>query len=58
MVISHFSALVFFAFLASVGFGALSIGSVKDRLIYAAKCFVAFVGIAILLGWLMYPFPR
>ena len=30
----------------------------RERLVYGAKIFGAFVGIAVVLGWLMYFFPR
>ena len=58
MVIYHFSALVLFAFLVSVVFGALAKDTPRDRALYAIKSFVLFVGIAVLLGWIMYPFPH
>ncbi len=58
MVISHFSALCLFSFLVSVAFAALGLGSTRERIIYGAKVFAAFVGVAIMLGWLMFPFPR
>ncbi len=58
MAIPHFPALLMFSFLVSVVFGVLSKDTPRDRLIYGAKTFAAFVGIALLLGWLMYPFPR
>jgi hypothetical protein len=57
MTISHFSAMLFFAFLVSVVFGVLSKDTPRERLIYGAKVFAAFVGIAFLLGWIMYPVP-
>jgi len=57
MAIQHFPALVLFSFHVSVVFAVLSKDTVWDRLIYGAKVFGAFVGIAILLGWIMYPFP-
>jgi len=56
MVVSHFTALVLFSFLVSVVFAVLSKESLRDQLIYGAKIFLAFVGIALLLGWIMYPF--
>ncbi|MEJ2008334.1 MAG: hypothetical protein P8Z30_09315 [Acidobacteriota bacterium] len=56
MVISHFAALVLFSFLVSVVFAVLSKQTLREQLIYGAKVFVAFVGIAILLGWIMLPF--
>ena len=57
MAIPQFPALVIFAFLVSVVFAVLSKDTVRERLIYGAKVFGAFVGIALLLGWIMYPFP-
>jgi ABC-type uncharacterized transport system permease subunit len=56
MVISHFTALVLFSFFVSVVFAILSRERLRDQLIYGAKVFLSFVGIALLLGWMMYPF--
>lgn len=56
MVISHFTALVLFSFIVSVVFAILSKENLRDQLIYGAKVFCAFVGISLLLGWIMYPF--
>jgi ABC-type uncharacterized transport system permease subunit len=56
MVISHFTALVLFSFFVSVVFAILSREKLRDQLIYGAKVFLSFVGIALLLGWMMYPF--
>lgn len=57
MVITHFPAMLLFSLLTSVVFGVVSKDSPRERFIYGAKVFVAFVGIAILLGWIMYPLP-
>ncbi len=57
MAIPHFPAMVLFSFLVSVVFGVLGRDTPRDRLIYGAKMFGAFVGIALLLGWIMYPLP-
>ncbi len=57
MVISHFPAMVIFAFFVSVVFGTLSGNTLGERLKYGAKSFGAFLGIAVLLGWIMYPLP-
>ena len=57
MTISHITAMLLFAFLVSVVFGVLSKDTPRERLIYGAKVFAAFVGIAFLLGWIMYPVP-
>jgi ABC-type uncharacterized transport system permease subunit len=56
MVISHFTALVLFSFIVSVVFAILSKENLRDQVIYGAKVFLAFVGVALLLGWVMYPF--
>jgi hypothetical protein len=57
MALTHFPALLLFAFLVSVVFGVIGKDTPRERVIYGAKVFAAFVGIAILLGWIMYPFP-
>ncbi|HLY62507.1 MAG TPA: hypothetical protein VKV95_17335 [Terriglobia bacterium] len=54
MVISHFPALLLFAFLTSVVFGVVTKNTPRDRVIYGARVFGAFVGVAVLLGWIMY----
>ncbi|HET7211969.1 MAG TPA: hypothetical protein VFL79_00145 [Terriglobia bacterium] len=56
MVLSHFEALALFSFLVSVVFGVLSKGTLREQVIYGAKVFIAFVGIAVLIGWIMLPF--
>lgn len=48
--------MVLFSFLVSVVFAILSKDKLRDQLIYGAKVFLAFVGIALVLGWIMYPF--
>lgn len=57
MALPHFPALVIFAFLVSVVFGVLSKDTPRERAIYGAKVFGAFVGIGVALGWLMYFVP-
>lgn len=58
MIISHFPAMLVFSLLVSVVFGAIAKNTTRDRIIYGLKSFAMFVGIALLIGWLMYPFPR
>lgn len=58
LAIQHFAALVLFSFLVSVVFGVLARDTLRGRVLYAVKSFVLFVGIAVALGWIMYPFPR
>ena len=57
MALTHFPALVLFSFLVSVVFGVIGKDTPRQRLIYGAEVFAAFVAVAILLGWIMYPFP-
>jgi hypothetical protein len=57
MALSHFNALVLFSFLVSVVFGIIAKDTPLDRLVYGAKSFGLFVGIAVLLGWIMYFLP-
>ena len=58
MALTHFPALVIFSFLVAVVFGVLAKEAPRERFVYAAKVFGAFVGTALVLGWLMYFFPR
>jgi hypothetical protein len=57
MVLTHFPAMALFVFFVSVVFGLLSKDTPRERLIYGVKVFAAFIGIALLLGWIMYPLP-
>jgi hypothetical protein len=57
MVVPHLPAMLVFSFLVSVVFGLLSKDTPRDRLLYGAEVFVAFVGVALVLGWIMYPLP-
>jgi putative Mn2+ efflux pump MntP len=57
MAVPHFPAMVLFSFLVSVVFGVLSKNTPRERLLYGAKVFAAFVGVALVLGWLMYFVP-
>lgn len=57
MALSHISALLLFSLLTSVVFGVVTKNTPRERVIYGAKVFSAFVGIAIVLGWIMYALP-
>ena len=57
MAVPHIIAMVLFSFLVSVVFGVLSKNTPRERMVYGAKVFAAFVGIALVLGWVMYPAP-
>jgi len=49
--------MLLFSFLVSVVFGVLSKNNARERLGYGAKVFAAFLGLALVLGWIMYPAP-
>ena len=50
--------MLVFALLVSVALGCLSQQTAKARLTYAAWSFVLFIGAALAIAWLMYPFSR
>ena len=54
---THFLYLLGFAFFVSVVFGAIHIGTPKERIFYAAKTFLQFVGISLLIAWILYFIP-
>jgi hypothetical protein len=56
--LTHFQAMVFFALTVSVTFAFLSKQGTAERLKYFLWAFVAFLLVAIGIGWLMYPFSR
>ncbi len=56
--LTHFQALLLFAFIISVAFAFLSKRTLRDRLIYWCWSFLGFVGIAILIAWLLFPLSR
>jgi len=55
---SHFQALLLFALIISLAFGTLGRRQPIERLKYAAWSFAMFLLVAVVLGWLMYPFSR
>jgi len=54
---SHFLYLVGFALFVSTAFGAMADGNPRARLIYGAKTFLQFVGISLLIAWILYFIP-
>jgi hypothetical protein len=57
VILSHFSALVIFAAIVSIVFALINKTHPKEQLKYGAFVFVSFVGVALAVGWLMFPFP-
>jgi len=54
---SHFLLLALFALFVSLVFSLLAKDDPKEQLRFGGMMFAGFVGAAIVLGWLMYPFP-
>jgi hypothetical protein len=50
--------MVLFAALVSIAFSSLTHRSIFERAKYAAFSFLAFLGAALTIGWLMYFFSR
>jgi hypothetical protein len=57
VIASHFVALVAFSSLVSTVFATLLREDLKSRLRFGLLSFTAFVLSAILVGWIMAPFP-
>jgi hypothetical protein len=54
---SHFLLLSIFAFFVSLVFAVIAKDEAKDQLRFGGLMFGGFLASAIVLGWLMYPFP-
>ncbi len=54
---SHFVLLVTFAFFVSLVFSLLSKDEVREQVRFGGTLFGGFIVAAIVLSWLMYPFP-
>ena len=55
---SHFLLLVLFALPVSVVFAILMKDEPREQVRVGGLLFAGFVASALVLGWLMYPFPR
>jgi hypothetical protein len=54
---SHLLALLLFSALVSVVFALLQREGKRERIRFGLLTFAAFVASALVVGWLMYPFP-
>ena len=54
---SHMVLLVVFAFFVSLVFAVIAKDEARDQLRFGGLMFGGFLASAIVLGWLMYPFP-
>jgi hypothetical protein len=57
LLASHLVALITFSVLASAVFATLLRDDPRSRLRFGLLAFAAFVASAVVVGWLMYPFP-
>ncbi len=57
MALSHFTAMLIFSALTSVVFAVITKNTPREQVIYGAKVFAAFVGVALIMGWIMYLVP-
>jgi hypothetical protein len=54
---SHFLLLVLFALFVSLIFAVLTKDDAKEQARFGGMMFAGFIAAALVLGWLMYPFP-
>ena len=54
---SHILLLAVFAFFVSLVFAVLTKDEAREQIRFGATLFAGFLVVAIVLGWLMYPFP-
>lgn len=54
---SHLVLLIVFAFFVSLVFALIQKDAVGEQVTLGATMFAGFIAAAVVLGWLMYPFP-
>ena len=54
---SHFVLMALFAFFVSLVFALIAKDDAREQLRFGGLMFAGFLVSAIVLGWLMYPFP-
>jgi hypothetical protein len=54
---SHLLLMAMFAFFVSLVFAVIAKDGLRDQLRFGGLMFGGFLASAIVLGWLMYPFP-
>jgi hypothetical protein len=57
MMQSHLVLLVIFAFFVSLVFAVIAKDDAREQLRFGGMMFGGFLASALVLGWLMYPFP-
>jgi len=54
---SHFLLLALFAFFVSLVFAVIAKDDSREQIRFGGMMFGGFLASAVVLGWLMYPFP-
>jgi len=54
---SHLLLLVLFALFVSLVFAVLTKDDLREQIRFGGLLFAGFIAAAVVLGWLMYPFP-
>ena len=54
---SHLVLLALFSFFVSLVFALLLKDDLRDQLRFGGLLFAGFLGVALAISWLMYPFP-
>ncbi|HEX4999059.1 MAG TPA: hypothetical protein VFY29_12595 [Terriglobia bacterium] len=57
MTLSHFSALFIFSVAVSTVFALVTKNTPREQFRYGVRILIYFLGAAIILGWIMRPFP-
>ena len=57
MMRSHMVLMIVFAFFVSLIFAVIAKDDAGDQLRFGGMMFGGFLAAAVVLGWLMYPFP-
>jgi hypothetical protein len=55
---SHFFLMTLFAFFVSLVFAVIAKDDVREQARLGGLMFVGFIVVAVVVGWLMYPFPH
>ena len=53
----HLLVMILFAALVAIVFGVVARNSQKERVIYGFKIFAEFIGIGLVLAWVLYFLP-
>lgn len=53
----HFLYLIGFAIVVSTAFAVFHDGTTRDRMLYGGKTFLQFVGISLVIAWILYFIP-